>query len=330
MIEENKHDHPLLFGLLFEANHAGTSAKGETLVHAIKSDQLAWAHLDAENEHTESWLKEHVPYLDALAIDALLADETRPRFEEIGDGALIILRGINLNENAAPEDMISIRLWVDSHRIISIQRRPLKAVQDIRQRLLSGKGPGGGAGGFITGFIMQLLERMDPTLGQLDERMDDLEETILGEADIKLRSQIVSLRREAIILRRYIAPQRDAINRMRSSELAWLEGKPKRKLQEAWDRFTRHVEDLDTIRERSQIVQDELTTALADKLNRNMYVLSVIAAIFLPLGFMTGLLGVNIGGIPGTEDASAFTIFCVMMVILVIIQIILFKKFKWF
>ena len=114
------------------------------------------------------------------------------------------------------------------------------------------------------------------------------------------------------------------------ADIKWLDESHKRHLQEAYNHVTRYVEDLDAIRERAHIVKDELANMLADKLNRNMYVLSVIAAIFLPLGFLTGLLGINVGGIPGAENTSAFVIFCTILAIIVIAQIIVFKRFKWF
>ena len=94
--------------------------------------------------------------------------------------------------------------------------------------------------------------------------------------------------------------------------------------------MTRYVEDLDAIRERSQIVKDELANILADKLNKNMYVLSVIAAIFLPLGFLTGLLGINLGGMPGAENPDAFWVFSGLLVAVVSLQIWIFKKLDWF
>ncbi|HBF99444.1 MAG TPA: zinc transporter ZntB, partial [Alphaproteobacteria bacterium] len=92
---------------------------------------------------------------------------------------------------------------------------------------------------------------------------------------------------------------------------------------------TRFVEDLDAVRERSQIIQDELTTALSDKLNRNLYLLSIVAAIFLPLGFLTGLLGINVGGIPGTESPYAFGIFSAILVLIVGLQVVIFRKLHW-
>jgi zinc transporter len=60
-----------------------------------------------------------------------------------------------------------------------------------------------------------------------------------------------------------------------------------------------------------------------------MYLLSIISAIFLPLGFFTGLLGVNVGGIPGTENPNAFYIFSGFLVVVVILQFIYFRKKKW-
>jgi zinc transporter len=99
---------------------------------------------------------------------------------------------------------------------------------------------------------------------------------------------------------------------------------------ENYDHLMRYVEDLDAIRERAQIVKDELANIIADRLNKNLYELSVIAAVFLPLGFLTGLLGINVGGIPGVDNPYAFFIFSGILILLVIIQILLFKKLKWF
>lgn len=117
---------------------------------------------------------------------------------------------------------------------------------------------------------------------------------------------------------------------LRTSEQPWLDQMHKRRLQESLDRIVRYLEDLDAIRERAQIVKDELSNALADKMNKNMYVLSVIAAIFLPLGFLTGMLGINIGGIPGADNPWAFYIFTGILVGLVGLQTLVFKKLKWF
>jgi zinc transporter len=307
----------------------GSALEGASIAKAAASEQLTWIHLNANEEHSKTWLKEELKFLDSIIVEALVADESRPRILQFDQGTLLILRGVNLNADARPEDMVSIRLWIDKHSIISVRKRRLKAVSDITGKLLAGKGPRS-SGEFITMLVHSLFERMEPIFSDLDENLDDTEEKVMEAPNTAQRQEITAIRKQAILFRRYIAPQRDVIAALRISDQPWLELTHKRHLQESLDQVIRYIEDIDSIRERAQITKDELTNALSDKMNRNLYMLSVVAAIFLPLGFLTGLLGVNVGGIPGAETANAFFIFCVSLVIVIGSQIALFKYLRWF
>jgi zinc transporter len=112
--------------------------------------------------------------------------------------------------------------------------------------------------------------------------------------------------------------------------MPWLSEQHGRSLQESINHVTRFVEDLDSVRERAQVVKDELANSLAEKLNKNLYVLAVISAVFLPLGFLTGLLGINVGGMPGADDRSAFWLVCAMLMMIVVAQVVLFRRFRLF
>lgn len=324
-----KVENGILHALILDGKGSGIPLEGTDVTQTVKSKDLAWVHLDMNSPDARIWLENEISYLDQIIIDALLAEETRPRILEFEKGVLLILRGVNLNENSQPEDMVSIRLWIDEHRIVSVRRRKLKAVQDIREKLEQGKGPKN-AGDFLVMLTARLFERMEPVLTHLDERIDDIEEKVMEDPEVEERQEIISIRKQAIILRRYIAPQRDVMAHLRISELQWLDKTHKRRLQESLDQVMRYIEDLDTSRERAQIIKDELANALSDRLNKNLYILSVIAAIFLPLGFLTGLLGINVGGIPGADNTNAFFIFCGILVVIVVGQVTLFKKLKWF
>lgn len=303
---------------------------GSAIAERIKSiDNLAWVHMDATHPDTKSWLENEARYLDPFIVGALLVDETRPRMTQFDDGVLLILRGVNLNKDAAPEDMVSIRLWIDRYRIISVRLRKLKAISDIEEKIKAGKSFQN-AGDFVCMLVSRLFERMEPVLSALDELTDNVEVQVLEEADTSLRESIVNIRKQAIVYRRYMAPQRDAIGQLRMSDVEWLEDSHKRQLQESHNHVTRYLEDLDAIRERAQIVKDELANILSDRLNKNMYVLSVVSAIFLPLGFLTGLLGINVGGIPGAENSIAFWLFCGILITVVALQVFTFKRLKWF
>lgn len=319
-------DTPILHA--YALGETSSILKAARVSGLLRDDALAWVHLDGKHGDTRQWLEDNVSYLDHFVIDALLAEETRPRITEFQDGIMVILRGVNLNENSAPEDMISIRFWIDPNRIISVQLRPLKAVRDIADAIEFHKGPKT-SGDFLNALATRLFSRMEPVLSELDERTDNIEEAILDKPDISCRHEVIDIRKKAIILRRYIAPQKDVLSTLRSIELAWIETKHKRGFQESQDRVTRYVEDLDAIRERAQIVKDELANIMADRMNKNMYLLSIVAVIFLPLGFLTGLLGINVGGMPGADNAAAFWIVCAMCASFGFGLIAVFKKLKW-
>jgi zinc transporter len=170
---------------------------------------------------------------------------------------------------------------------------------------------------------------MEPTLNLLNDQIDAAEEQILGDPDAKLRNEIVDIRKQAIIFHRYLAPQRDALARLKLSEQKWIHKAEKRLIQECYDRITRYVEDLDAVRDRSQIVQDELVYTINEKLNKNTFLLSTISAIFLPLTFFTGLLGMNVEGIPMASNPLSFWYVIGFICFCTGIQILLFKRSRW-
>jgi len=143
-----------------------------------------------------------------------------------------------------------------------------------------------------------------------------------------LREALGGLRRQAIMLRRYLAPQRDVLSRLQVEQAGWLGQGHRLHLREIADRITRYVEDLDAARERAAVIQEQLTGRLSEQMNRTMYVLSLVAAIFLPLGLLTGLLGINVGGIPGAENHWAFALVTFMLVVIAAGQIWLFRRTK--
>ena len=115
-----------------------------------------------------------------------------------------------------------------------------------------------------------------------------------------------------------------------NTRFLWLCSEDQQHFGEELDRVTRYVEELEELATRMQILNEEVRNVHADKLNNLAYVFSVVATIFLPLGFLTGLLGINIGGIPGVEHPYAFWIFTALCVVLGGGLIVVFKKLRWF
>jgi zinc transporter len=219
-------------------------------------------------------------------------------------------------------------MWIDAHRIISLRRRSLRAVEDVAERVRSGRGPDT-AGEFLALLIERVNQRMEPVMRQLDEEADDLEEEVIVAAEPALRRPVTEIRRRAIAFRRYIAPQREAVLEICDCELPFVDEMDMRRLSEAHDHLTRNIEDLDAIRERAQVVKDELHAALSDRLNQNLYFLAIISAVFLPLSFLTGLLGINVGGIPGSENGLAFWYVTGGLTFLGAVMLLVLRRLRW-
>jgi zinc transporter len=297
------------------------------LADATLKDGARWVHLDRHEPAATAWLAEESGLPDYL-VDALLAEETRPRCHRHGDGVLVILRGVNLNPGAVPEDMVSLRMWIDSERILSCRLRRLMAVHSLSEALAAGGGPER-VGAFIASLAEGLTERMEPVILAMDDEIDEAEaaedESDLSKARLRLRM----LRRRVTILRRYINPQREALSRLAGEEVSWLTDQDRADLRETSNDVTRLVETLNAIWERAAILQEELSAALTEQTNERLYILSIVAGVFLPLSFVTGLLGMNVAGMPGIDTSWAFWAVCGILGVCTGVELWLFRKLRW-
>lgn len=287
----------------------------------------AWVHLDAKHEEARRWLNGPAAIPPAAA-RALLAPETRPHVTTFDHGLAVNLRGVNLNEGADPEDMVSIRIWLEDKRLITARLRRVKAAQDLRDDLAAGK-PISSPSLLLARIATRLSERMEPFVQEIEDKIDALEEEILAGEGRGVRPKLAEVRQAAVIFRRFIAPQREAVTRLASDENALFTPAEKIDFREVADRVTRLTEDIDAARERAMVLQDQLTDQRAEEMNRNMMILSIAASIFLPLGFLTGLFGINVGGMPGVDNPIAFWLVVAACVVLGIGLGLLFKRLKW-
>jgi len=286
-----------------------------------------WVHLDFAEDGAKTWLNQKSG-IDPVLVRGIVAMDARPRVEASNDALLVSLRGVNLNPGADPEDMVGIRVWVDKDRIITVRHRRLMAVQELRERLEQGHGPKT-TGEFLARLADGMIDRMGPVIGDLEDRVDALEDEILSRGRSSLRSELSDIRRVAITLRRYLAPQREAMSRLLIEDVTWLHDMDRTVLREVADRTTRFVEDLDSTRERAAVIQEELAARLAEQMNRTMYVLTVVAAILLPPSLLTGLLGINVGGMPGVDSDWSFAIVVVAIAILGVVEFLVLRWLKW-
>jgi zinc transporter len=296
------------------------------LTEVVDPQKPQWLHLDYSEDDCASTLQElGVP---GNIIESLVRTNTRPRALVDQAGFLVFLRAVNLNPGDDPDDMVSLRVWLEPHRIITVRQRRVISMQNIRKELEEGKGPESIQGLFVW-IIDRLADRISEYVDEIEERVGHYEDD-LDKADlVKTRVEVSSLRRQAAVVRRYLAPQRDALDSFYRQSRNVLEEALVFELHEQTDRIVRYVEDLDLVRERCLVLQEELMNRIAQEQNARMYVLSIVAAIFLPISFVTGLFGMNVAGLPGVNEPLAFSLVAGTMTVMVVGTLTYFRIKKW-
>jgi zinc transporter len=290
-------------------------------------DGLSWLHLNYADRDVREWLLGS-GLLPSPVAESLLDEETRPRVLHHGNGLLLTLRGVNLNPGAEPEDMVSIRLWIEEGRIISTRKRQLKSVKEIQTLLGTGQGPRS-SGEFLLILLTLMTENIGSVIEELEDAMAEVEERIFETGGRNARQTLASLRRQAVALRRYLGPQREALARLVTERVPWMSMDDHFRIRETADELIRHIEDLDAVRERAALAHEEIVNHFSEQLNQRMFLLSVATVVFLPLGFLTGLFGINVGGIPGSDSPWGFGLFCLGTGAVAAGIVLIFKRNRW-
>jgi zinc transporter len=290
---------------------------------------LLWVHLDYNNKQARAWLQED-SNLDPIVKEALLEEETRPRYSSINGGLLVTLRGVNLNPGADPEDMVAIRLWIDKVRIISTRGRYMPSEKSMYKAIEDGQGPDSSSQ-FLIDLTYYMIEQIADVIDNIEVKIDHIDDEINKKEDATGKSQqeLREFRRKIMTLRRYLAPQRDVMLRLAAERIEWFDDRDRLHLKEIAEIISRNIEDLEEAKEQINITQEQILSQISNQANRRMYLLSLIASIFLPLTFVTGLLGINVGGIPGSHNPFAFSLITGVLVAIAVFMYIYLKLKKW-
>ena len=322
-------DTPVLFSRILQNDLWLDPTSDDTIAQALRDERLAWAHLDGKHPDAAEWISQELDYLDLQAREALLDVDTRPRAKTLGDGMFVILRGINFNEGEDPEDMVSVRMYIDDHRIVTVARKRVLAIERLQEMMAKGEGPKT-AGEFLVLLAEDLVARISEFQSELDTTANDLEYRVIRERGVSLRQDVANLRLQVIAARRYVGPQRDALKTIAESPAKVLDYDTSREIEEEMLKMTRVAEDMDELRDQALVLREELSGQLSDQVNRNTFVLSMLSAVFLPLGFLTGLFGVNVGGMPGIDNTKAFLFLCLWCLGIFALQISLLGLWRMF
>ncbi|WP_188772339.1 zinc transporter ZntB [Novosphingobium endophyticum] len=335
MLEDSQTDDSesetlLLFGRVLDGHGGGRAVNWDEARawRPGKPGEVLWVHLCRNRPGAAEWLDRSLG-LPEPTVELLTGEATRPRAFREGNAIVATLRGINFNPGAEPEDMVSLQIWCDGRRLVTLRRRPLQTPHAIMCDVDAGQGPVD-AGAVITSLIEHMIARMNSSIVDMNEVIDVLEDADPGNDPEAMLDKIATIRRNCLALKRHMSPQHEALERISRDAPDWFEDHDRREIAETIDRLRRYIDDLDISKESAMVLQDDLRARAVARSNRTSYLLTIVAAIFLPLTFITGLLGINVAGIPGAADTDAFWIVVAMCAGILVMQLVMFWRWKWF
>ncbi len=287
------------------------------LAHGIPlPEEDVWVHLDYASPHAYEWIKT-TPLLPDAVRDALQGESSRPKLVKANGGMQLTLRCINAHGDSHPGyQMVAICFFISDRLVVSTRRRSVEAVEAIVNDFERHIGPLNTAD-WLVDLCEHITEQAGDFIDSLQEQIAHLEDKLLSEHPVD-RPALTRIRRQLIVSRRYLAPQRDLFSRLANEKVGWLEVDDLRRLQEIADRLSRWLDDLDASIARTSLLADELTARMTEAMTQRTYIMSLMAMVFLPATFLTGLFGVNLGGIPGASSSWGFAGFVGALVCLVV------------
>jgi zinc transporter len=292
-----------------------------------QATELLWDDAEAAlaDEASVIWL--HFNLADARARDRiqsigripesakalLLGRDSHMRIEVTGGGLAGVVGDLHHDDMKEGEHFGVLRLYLDSHCLISARSRPLQSMQKLRQEVDGGlKVPRPVA--ILAHFLHHVTDTLSDLLVELTNDVDDLEEELLaGKLDCQV-PELGRIRRIAVRLRRHMVPQTHALTSLLTRLPPWVGEDGARDLRAAIERLAALGHDLDLVQERARLVGDQRSGRLMEATNRNLYILSIVTTIFLPMTLITGIFGMNLGGLPWQSHPQGFWIGIAIMV----------------
>ena len=261
-----------------------------------------WLHFNLTDARARRWLGTQARLSDA-ALAVLLDPQPRVRVQLLPEGFVAILTDLHHDFRGDPEGFGELRLFVEKDRVISGRRHPLKTIDVVRRHLEQGV-PMESPGVWLEQLITCLAHSFGELTEELVDQVDEIEDEVVGGNGKEQRSTLANIRRLLVRFRRHLHANRVALAKLPTR--VHDGGEASARLRSAIERLDGVAQDLDLVHERVRLLQDELAGLLAEASSRNLYVLSIMTTVLLPTTVVTGLWGMNVGGLPWADDPRGF------------------------
>ena len=317
----------LICGYRVDADGAMEAIGWDAMDGALDAeDGLVWLHFDQVDARARHWIG-NCDAIPATAKTILLGTDKHMRIEASGSGLSGVVGDLHHEFAQASEHLDVLRLYLDHRCLISTRRQPLAAVDKLRRAIGDGLRVDRPIA-LVTQFLHHVTDTLGDLIVELAGNVDVVEDDLLDDRAERPGEELSRIRRMAVRLRRHMVPQQHALVGLLSRLPAWIEPPDATNLRHAIERLGALGHDLDLVQERARLLQEQASARLMEATNRNLYILSIVTTIFLPITLISGIFGMNLGGLPAQQDAMGFWYGIGLMVVVALVSLWLLRRLR--
>jgi len=288
-------------------------------------EQPLWLHFNVLDNRTRRYL-DKLPDLDDEGRTMLLGSDTRIQARVLDDGFIVILGDLHHDFNLDPEAFGTLRVYLSRSEIVTCRRQRVRSVDRVRRELESARDDRSPLDVFSL-LLDEIVEGFVALAADLGERVENLQDRILAGHASEQSGDLAQIRHVVARFRRHALGNRTMLQPLLRRITATANDAQREQLHAVLERLEATAQDMDLIMERSRLLQEEITSRLGEATNRNLYLLSIVTTALLPITLITGVFGMNVGGLPFLESKHGFySVMFLMTVTLVVTMLFLRKK----
>jgi zinc transporter len=295
----------MICGFAFDAGSAARPVETAAALDAIRArDAVLWLHLNASHSGARRWLTE-CGAVPAAALAVLDQRESRQRLEAVDDGLLVVINDLRFDEHGEPGEVATLWGYATPRVLLTARFHPLRTTDRLRTEVREGLVAGSGIELLIMLMEYQ-AESIETLLASVADEVDHVEDRILRGIVARQRDDLGRIRRLGAHLRRHFRPQRAVLQKLGARPPRWIPETELERLRSLSDDLGYLIDEAEHQQDRAKMLQEELTSRDTEATGRNLYVLTVYTVVLLPMTLISGVFGMNVAGLPGTQDTRAF------------------------
>ncbi len=292
-----------------------------------QTETITWVDLDGHADNAATWLRNQSG-LPEQVVARLLQQSTLNQHESFDGGLVLRFHTRKIVPSTSETDSTSVRLWIENDRVISICSDTVPALETLKAKASQQQGRWSRFE-ILTCLINSQISDLENVIVVVSGETDELEEQIFESDEQTNTEDLDNVRRKTIRTRRQLVALRNLLVFILSDQSLAISGDERRAIESVTDRARSYLEILEDCHERAHLLRDQIQAQMDARLNRITYNLTIVATVFLPMSFLTGLLGMNVAGIPDEHNPLGFVIVCTAMVLIAVGSWIFLRWRKW-